>query len=131
MIHGFLQSLDANIRVASAGTNPALSVHPKAVKVMHEIGVDISGGHPKDVDQFLDDEFDFVITVCDNARESCPVFSGSVGSNLHIGFEDPAEASGSEDEVLAVFREVRDQIRERFREFYNQNLRSYIKQSAH
>jgi arsenate reductase len=124
MAEGILQSLDANNRVASAGTNPAPAVHPKAVEVMSEIGIDISDGFPKDVDQFLDEEFDFVITVCDNARESCPVFSGSVGSNLHIGFEDPAEARGSEGEVLAVFREVRDQIRQRFQEFYNQNLRS-------
>ncbi len=74
---------------------------------------------PEDVEQYLDQQFDYVITVCDHARETCPVFSGDVKHQLHIGFEDPVEATGTAEEKLAVFRKVRDEIREEFGEFYN------------
>jgi len=85
-----LKSFDSALEVFSAGTNPSGQVHPMAIKVMNEIGIDLSKQHPKDVTQFLDKDFDYVITVCDHARETCPVFIGKVGHRLHIGFEDPA-----------------------------------------
>ena len=85
---------------------------------MNEIGVDISGGTPEYVDKYLDRSFDYVITVCDNAKETCPVFIGKVNKQLHIGFEDPADAEGSDEEVLAVFRKVRDQIKTEFTKFF-------------
>ncbi|NOY58446.1 MAG: arsenate reductase ArsC [Calditrichaeota bacterium] len=123
MAEGFLKSFDSNLQVASAGTDPSGQIHPKAVQVMKEVGIDISAGSPKNVDQFLDQTFDHVITVCDNARETCPVFIGDVKNQLHIGFEDPAEATGTEEHVLAEFRRIRDEIRRDFEKFYNENLK--------
>lgn len=120
MAEGFLKSFDGKLRVFSAGTNPSTQLHSKAIQVMKEIGIDISGGHPKNVDRFLDKSFDFVITVCDNAKETCPVFMGKVKETLHIGFDDPAEATGSEEEILSEFRRVRDEIKERFEQFYHE-----------
>ena len=115
---GFLKSFDAKLEVYSAGTNPSSRVHPIAVKVMKEIGIDISQNVPKNVDRFLSQSFDYVITVCDNAKETCPVFTGKVKHRLHIGFEDPADATGTEEEIVAVFRKVRDQIKVEFYNFY-------------
>ena len=123
MAEGFLKAFDDTLKVFSAGTNPSSRVHPKAVQVMQEAGIDISAGYPKDVEQFIDQPFDFVITVCDNARESCPVFTGKVKRRLHIGFDDPAEATGTDDEIYAVFRRVRDEIRRDFNEFYNRKIK--------
>jgi arsenate reductase len=118
MAEGFLKSFDNNLEVFSAGTKPAIKVNPIAINVMNEIGIDISRGVPKDVEQFLNQSFDYVITVCDNAKESCPVFVGKVGKQLHISFEDPADAVGTEDEVISVFRKVRDEIKNEFWKFY-------------
>ena len=118
MAEGFLKSFDSELEVYSAGTKPAERVNPKAIQVMQEMGIDISKNYPKDVEQFVNESFDYVITVCDNAKETCPVFTGKVGQQLHIGFEDPAEATGTEEEVLAVFRRVRDEIKVKFWEFY-------------
>jgi arsenate reductase len=115
---GFLRSFDARLEVASAGSRPAVRVNPYAVRVMAEAGVDISAGRPKNVDQFLGDNMDYVITVCGNAERDCPAFLGDVKHRLHIGFPDPADATGTEEEILAVFRQSRDDIEERFREFY-------------
>ena len=95
----------------SAGTRPAEVVHPLAVRAMAEVGVDISDARPKVVDAYLDETWDLVITVCDAARESCPVFPRLV-ETLHISFPDPAEAEGSEEMIMKVFRTVRDAIRE-------------------
>lgn len=122
MAEGILKSFDASLEVYSAGTNPSAKVHPKAVQVMQEIGIDISSGYPKNVDQYLRQSFDYVITVCDHAKETCPVFLGNVRHNLHIGFEDPAEATGTDDEILVFFRRIRDEIQERFHKFYRGNL---------
>ena len=122
MAQGFLNYFDTSLHVRSAGTDPAGQVHPKAVQVMAELGIDISAGQPENVDQYLKDVWDYVITVCDNARETCPVFPGKVKHQLHIGFEDPAEASGTEEEVMAVFRRVRDEIKRDFYQFYKKNL---------
>jgi len=96
----------------SAGTQPAARVHPLAIRAMTEEGIDISGGIPESVDRFLEMPWDLVITVCDSARETCPVFPGPV-ETLHISFPDPAEASGTDEEIMAVFRAVRDDIRKR------------------
>jgi arsenate reductase len=95
--------------VESAGTNPA-PVRPEAIAVMQELGIDISGHRSKHVDELEAQPFDYVLTVCDNANESCPTFGGR-GVRLHHAFEDPAAARGSEEERLAVFRRVRDQLR--------------------
>ncbi|MFQ5630067.1 MAG: arsenate reductase ArsC [bacterium] len=120
---GFLKSFDASLEVHSAGTNPSSQVHPKAVQVMQENGVDIGDSHPKNVDQFLNTPFDYVITVCDHAKETCPVFIGEVKHNLHIGFDDPAEATGTEEEILSEFRRIRDEIKRDFFAFYQKNLK--------
>jgi arsenate reductase len=89
---------------------------------MNEVGIDISGNEPKSVNRFLNDEFDYVITVCDGAKESCPVFTGKVKNRLHIGFEDPAEAAGTEEEKLEFYRKIRDEIKEKFTELYENNI---------
>ncbi len=120
MAEGFLKSFDSELIVYSAGTSPALVVNPKAVEVMKEIGIDISSNTPEDVQQYLAMEFDYVITVCGNAKETCPVFVGKVLHRLHIGFDDPAEAEGSDEEVMSLFRRVRDEIREGFFQFYTE-----------
>jgi arsenate reductase len=117
MAEGFLKFFDKNLEVYSAGTKPADKVNPFAVKAMKEVGIDISQNYPKLVDQFLNDSFDYVITVCDNAKETCPVFIGDVKHHLHIGFDDPAEAVGTEEEVMPVYRRVRDEIKREFQKF--------------
>jgi len=105
-----LKSSNQSFDVFSAGTMPSDKVHPRAIQVMNEIGIDISSHRPKLVDVLLLDSFDYVITVCDGARENCPVFTGDVKHRIHIGFRDPAKATGTEEEIMNVFREVRDQI---------------------
>ncbi len=124
MAEGFVKSFDPDIKVFSAGTNPSPKVHPKAIQVMKEVGIDISKNYPKSVNQFLNESFDYVITVCDNAKETCPVFLGRIGRQLHIGFEDPAEATGTEEEIVSVFRKVRDKIMKDFLKFYQDNIRN-------
>jgi len=101
--------------VQSAGTKPSL-VRPEAVAVMQEIGIDIRGHRSKHVDEFGAQQFDYVITVCDNARESCPIFLGKA-HKLHQDFKDPAAVAGSEEKRLQVFRQVRDELRDYLREF--------------
>ena len=118
MAEGYLKSFGPELQVYSAGTFPANHSNPYAIEVMKEVGIDISGNTPKSVDLFLADSFDYVITVCDDARESCPYFSGKVLHRLHMGFEDPAKATGTEDEILGEYRKIRDQIREEFWKFY-------------
>ncbi len=123
MAEGFLKSFDSSLEVYSAGTNPSSQIHPKAVEVMKELGIDISGNYTKNVTKYIDDPFDYVITVCDNAKETCPVFTGKVKKHLHISFEDPAKAEGTENEILSVFRMVRDKIKTEFFEFYQNQLK--------
>jgi arsenate reductase len=123
MAEGFLKSFAPYLEVFSAGTKPASRVHPDAIKVMKEIGIDLSKNTTKNVEQFLNESFDYVITVCDNAKETCPVFWGKVGKQIHMGFEDPADAVGTEEEVLSVFRKIRDEIKNEFHKFYRKNLR--------
>jgi arsenate reductase len=113
MAEGFVNYLLAGRWEArSAGTRPAGRVHPLAVRVMAEVGVDISGGVPEVVDRYLDESWDLVVTVCDSAKESCPTFPRPV-DQIHLPFDDPAEAGGPEAEKMAVFRRVRDEIRDR------------------
>jgi arsenate reductase len=106
-------------KVESAGTRPGL-VRPEAIAVMRELGIDISAHRSKPVEEFDGQHFDYVITVCDSARESCPVFFG-VAKKLHRDFEDPAALQGSEEQRLALFRRVRDELREYLKGFA-QNL---------
>ncbi|HXR15972.1 MAG TPA: arsenate reductase ArsC [Terriglobales bacterium] len=110
MAEGLLRH-DAGDRfeVESAGTKPS-RVRPEAITVMKELGIDISGQRSKSVDEFRDQSFDYVLTVCDNANESCPIYPGHA-NRFHHSFEDPAALQGSEEERLAVFRRVRDELR--------------------
>jgi arsenate reductase len=114
MAEGLLRH-DAGDRfdVVSAGTKPG-SVRPEAIAVMKEAGIDISGHRSKSVEEFADQEFDYVLTVCHNARETCPIFPGHA-NRLHQNFEDPAATEGSEETRLAAFRRIRDQIRDYLR----------------
>lgn len=122
MTEGVLRSLNPKLDVHSAGTKPAPKVNPFAVQAMKEIGLDISAAKPKAVEQYIGQDFDFVVTVCDDADKNCPRFSGKVGKRLHIGFPDPAKATGTDAEKLAVFRKVRDDIRTRFGALYQSEL---------
>jgi arsenate reductase len=116
MAEGLLRDFaDDRFEVASAGVSPT-QVRPEAIAVMREIGVDISQHHSKSVDEFAGQEFDYVITVCDNANEQCPIFPGNT-KRIHWSFEDPAAAVGDEQARLAVFRRVRDEIHQRLRLF--------------
>lgn len=123
MAHGFMQSFDNTLEIFSAGTNPAGKVNPIAVLVMSEAGIDISKHVPQNVDQYEGQEWDYVITVCGNAKDNCPVLSGNVKHHLHIGFEDPSEATGSPDFILSEFQRVRDEIKERFQQFYKDEIK--------
>lgn len=122
MAQAFLQTLDARLHVRSAGTHPASKVHPMAIKVMEEAGLRIGHNLPRSVHDYLAEPWDYVITVCGGAAESCPTFQGKVEHRLHIGFDDPAAATGTEAEVLAVFRRVRKEIEVRFKQFYEEEL---------
>lgn len=122
MAEGFLKSFDPVLEVFSAGTHPAPRVNPNAVKVMKELGIDITHHIPEKVDKYIDEEWDYVITVCGGANESCPAFTGKVKKRLHIGFDDPADAMGDEEEVLAEYRRVRDEINRDFFEFYKKEF---------
>ena len=127
MAHGILQSLDKNISVYSGGTEPAAQVNAKAVEVMKEIGIDISSHMPTHVNTYLHEEWDYVITVCGGANESCPAFIGKVGKRLHIGFDDPSHATGTPEFIDSEFRRVRDEIRNAFTRFYITEIRSPLR----
>ena len=124
MAEGFLKSFDPELQVYSAGTVAEEKVNPYAVKAMEELGIDISGQKPEPVEKYLNRDFDYVVTVCDGAKEICPVFTGNVIHRLHIGFEDPALARGNEDDVMPVYRKVRYQIRKMFYEFHKDIAKS-------
>lgn len=123
MAQGFLQSFDNGIEVRSAGTEPASQINPKAVEVMAEEGIDISRHKPKMVDEYLNQEWDYVITVCDHANETCPAFTGKVNHRLHMGFEDPSHAAGSEEFIWSEFRRVRDEIKGAFNKLYIEEIK--------
>lgn len=122
MAQAFLQSFDKTLKVFSAGTEPAKSINPFAIQVMKEVGIDISQNTPKHVDQYLGEEWDYVITVCGGANETCPAFIGKVKQRWHLGYDDPAEATGTDEEKLVVFRRIRDEISEGFKAFYESQI---------
>jgi arsenate reductase len=107
--------LAGKVQALSAGTDPTF-VHPLAIAAMKEVGIDISGHRSKPIDEFADEKFDFVITLCDHAAESCPIFFGGV-QRIHMGLPNPAAVSGNPEEKMAAFRKVRDQIREEVVDF--------------
>ena len=116
MAEGLLREMAGErVDVASAGVSPT-QVRPEAIAAMREIGIDISGYRSKSVDEFVKQNFDYVITVCDNANEQCPVFPGQV-KRIHWSFDDPAAAHGDDEARLSVFRRVRDEIRDQLRLF--------------
>ena len=110
MAHGIIRHINPGSDVCSAGVRPASEVHPLAVKVMAEIGIDISSHYPKSINEYLDQSWDYVITVCGGAKENCPAFIGNVKNRIHIGFDDPDAFSGTEEQVIGEFRRVRDEI---------------------
>ena len=119
MAHGFLQLFDKNLEVFSAGTKPAKQINAKAVQVMQEIGINISTHTPKHIEQYINETWDYVITVCGGANETCPAFFGTVKNRLHIGFEDPSEATGTDEFIMNEFLRVRDEIKTEFKTFYD------------
>lgn len=121
MAEGLLNALHGDrYRAFSAGTEPS-AVNPHAIRVMQEIGIDISGHRSKSLDEFLDQDLDYVVTVCDQSKETCPFFPGGRKS-MHKGFQDPSSAAGTEEEKLAVFRRVRDEIRAWVAETFGRDL---------
>jgi arsenate reductase len=123
MAHGFLQSFDSRLQVASAGTEASGKLNPKAVEVMKEAGIDISHHTSDSVEKYLNDEWDYVITVCGGANENCPAFLGKVKHRLHIGFDDPSFAVGTEEFIQSEYYRVRDEIKEAFWKLYNESIR--------
>lgn len=122
MAEGILKLIDSELEVFSAGVNPAYIIQPNTYKVMEEIGIDISMQYPKDVQKYSSDSFDYVITVCDHAKKVCPVFTGKVKHRVHIGFDDPIDAQGTEQEKLNVYRKIRDEIKMKFGQFYDNEI---------
>jgi len=123
MAHGFLNSFDSRLEVASAGTEASGKLNPKAITVMKEIGIDISHHTSDQVDMYLDKEWDYVVTVCGGANENCPAFLGKVKNRLHIGFEDPSDAVGTDEFIWSEFRRVRDEIKAAFSKLYLEEIK--------
>jgi arsenate reductase len=123
MAEGFLTSFDSKLEVHSAGTKPTEEVNPRAIEVMKEVGIDLSQNKPQDVRKYLDEAWDYVITVCGGANESCPAFVGKVQHRLHIGFDDPAAIEGEETHIMNEFRRIRNEIKNRFYAFYIQEIK--------
>ena len=126
MAHGFLESFDDRLDVASAGTEASGKLNPKAVEVMKEIGIDISHHSSDPVDMYLGVVWDYVITVCDGANEVCPVFTGKVEHRMHIGFEDPSNATGTEEFIHSEYLRVRDEIQEAFYKLYIEEIKAKL-----
>lgn len=126
MAHGFLQSFDAKIQVESAGTEASGKLNAGAVKAMKEIGIDISRHSSDSVQKYLNEEWDYVVTVCGGANESCPAFTGEVINRLHIGFDDPSHAQGTEEFIWSEFQRVRDEIKEGFYKLYTNQIKPQL-----
>lgn len=122
MAHGFLQSFNEDLYVRSAGTEATGKLNATAVKAMNEIGIDISHHTSDPVEKYLNDEWDYVITVCGGANENCPVFMGKVKHRLHMGFDDPSHATGTDEFIWSEFIRVRDEIKETFHKFYKEEI---------
>jgi len=126
MAHGFLQSFDKDLIVCSAGTEATGRLNEKAVAIMKEAGVDISHHTSDQVDKYLAEEWDYVITVCGGANEKCPYFTGKVKKRMHIGFDDPSHATGSEEYIWSEFRRVRDEIKNSFYKLYVEQIKPQL-----
>ncbi|HEX2970282.1 MAG TPA: arsenate reductase ArsC [Bacteroidales bacterium] len=126
MAQGFLKSFDSRLEVYSAGTKPVAEVNRLAIKVMAEANIDISHERPEPVDIYLKEEWDYVITVCDEANETCPFFPGKVKHRLHMGFEDPSKAKGRPEHIMNEFRKTRDLIAVSFHKFYTSQIKPYF-----
>ena len=122
MAEAILKKIDPDLIVESAGPDPAELVHPLTIKALEEIGIDISQSATSHINQFLNQDWDFVITVCDIAKESCPVFLGNVKTTIHIKFADPLEYEGDDEFLLKLIRRTRDQIIIEFEDFYKEYL---------
>jgi arsenate reductase (thioredoxin) len=126
MAQGFLASFDHRLTVRSAGTKASGKLNPRAVEAMKETGIDISHHTSNSVDLYLGEEWDYVITVCGGANESCPAFLGKVKHRLHIGFDDPSHATGTEEFIRSEFRRVRDEIQQGFLKIYTVVLKPQL-----
>jgi arsenate reductase (thioredoxin) len=126
MAHGFLQSFNKSVTVCSAGTEAAGRLNSKAVQVMNEFGIDISHHTSDPVEKFLGEEWDFVITVCGGANEVCPAFIGKVKNRLHIGFDDPSHAVGTDEFIMSEFYRVRNEILVEFYQFYLKEIKTKL-----
>ena len=123
MAHGFMESFDERLTVRSAGTEASGKLNPKAVKAMSEIGIDISHHTSDSVEKYLGEEWDYVITVCGGANENCPTFIGKVKHRLHIGFDDPTYATGTDEFVWNEYIRVRNEIKDAFQSLYNKDIK--------
>lgn len=123
MAHGFVQSFDERLDVHSAGTKAAGKLNAGAVKAMAEVGIDISNHTSDSVEKYLNEKWDYVITVCGGANEACPAFVGDVKHRLHMGFDDPSHVTGTPEYVESEFRRVRNEIKERFYALYSNEMK--------
>ncbi|MFA9389128.1 MAG: arsenate reductase ArsC [Prolixibacteraceae bacterium] len=126
MAHGFLQSFNSSITVCSAGTEASGKLNQKAVKAMAEIGIDISQHTSDSVEKYLSDEWDYVITVCGGANEACPSFLGKVKHRLHMGYDDPSHAVGTDEFIWSEFIRVRDEIKKGFYQLYLEQIKPQL-----
>ena len=126
MAHGFLQSFDSSLTVCSAGTEASGKLNAKAVKAMAEAGIDISQHTSDSVSKYLGEEWDYVITVCGGANEACPAFIGKVKHRLHIGFDDPSHAVGTDEFIWSEFIRVPDEIKAGFYKFYSEQIKPQL-----
>ncbi len=126
MAHGWLQSFDSSITVCSAGTKAAGRLNAGAVKAMAEAGIDITSHTSDAVEKYLDEEWDYVITVCGGANETCPAFIGKVKHRLHMGFDDPSHVEGTEEFKWSEFLRVRDEIKEGFYKLYVEDIKPQL-----
>ena len=124
MAHGFLHSFNKNIEVFSAGTEASGKLNQGAVKAMQDIGIDISKHTSDSVEKYLDEAWDYVITVCGGANENCPAFIGKIKNRLHIGFDDPSFAVGTDEFVWSEYIRVRDEIKESFWKLYFEDIKN-------
>ena len=126
MAHGFLQSFDNRLLVSSAGTEASGKLNHKAVEVMKEIGIDISHHTSDPVEKYLNESWDYVITVCGGANEKCPAFFGNVRHRLHIGFDDPSHAAGSDEFIRHEYLRVRNEIKAAFMKLYTEEIKPQL-----
>lgn len=126
MAHGFLKTFDERLQVSSAGTEASGKLNHKAVEIMKEIGIDISENTSDSVEKYLNDSWDYVITVCGGANENCPVFLGNVRHRLHIGFDDPSHAVGTEEFINQEYLRVRNEIKAAFMKLYVEEIKPQL-----